>query len=362
MHISEIDTPAIVIDLDVMHANLRRAAEYASSHGLRLRPHTKTHKIPALGKLQLDLGAAGLSVAKTTEAEVMLQTGTPDLLVAYPVVGAQKVARLVELARRTTLTVSLDSLDVARPISEAARAAGVEIGVLAETDVGLGRVGVPPGSELVEFAKQLTRLPALVWKGIAFYPGHIRDQSDSGRAALESLHLTLADTLVMLRAAHLTPEIVSGGSTPLLWQSHTIPGVNEIRPGTYIFNDRNTMLSGSCTEQQCAATILATVVSVHPGRIIIDGGSKTFSSDRLSSSDEVTYGRVIGAPQLRFHKMNEEHGFIDCAGASGFHVGDRLRIIPNHICVAMNLHPKVFGVRGDVVESAWEVEGRGKLQ
>ena len=158
--------------------------------------------------------------------------------------------------------------------------------------------------------------------------------------------------------------IVSGGSTPLLFHSHEMPGITEIRPGTYIFNDINTVLSGACALQDCAATILATVVSTaRPGQIIIDGGSKTFSSDRLANSDEVTFGRVVEAPGARFHKMNEEHGFIDISRAGRvFSVGDRVRIIPNHICTAVNLHDQVLGFRGGAVEEIFSVEARGKLQ
>jgi len=363
MKIQDLDTPAIVIDLDIMERNLCKVSEYAREHGLRLRPHTKTHKIPALGRRQVELGAAGLSVAKSTEAEVMLASGTPDLLVAYPVVGEQKLRQLVEVARRTQLTVSVDSLAVAGPLSAAARAGGVEIGVLAEVDVGLGRVGVQPGAELLALVQGLAALPGLRWRGVAFYPGHIRVLDESGTAQFAALQQTVAGMVRELTAAGFAPEIVSGGSTPLLWHSHEVPGLNEIRPGTYIFNDRNTVLSEACTKEECAASILATVVSTAPGRMIIDGGSKTFSSDRLSGSAEVTFGEIVEAPGAKFHKMNEEHGYVDLSAAGrGFSVGERVHVVPNHVCVAMNLHEQVYGVRGEDVVEVWAVAGRGKLQ
>lgn len=363
MRISDLDTPAIVIDLDIMERNLCAVANYADAHHLRLRPHTKTHKITALGRRQIELGAVGLSVAKSTEAEVMLASGTPDILVAYPVIGRQKLERLCRVAGEVQLTVALDSLAAARPLSDAAREAQVEIGVLTEVDVGLGRVGVQPGAELLALVQAIAGLPNLRWRGVAFYPGHIKDTSPHGLEDLETLRRTVAQMVEQLIAAGHTPEIVSGGSTPLLWQSHTIPYLNEIRPGTYIFNDRNTILSGACVPSQCAATILTTVVSTAPGRMIIDGGSKTFSSDRLSGSSEVTFGDVREAPQARFHKMNEEHGFIDLQDtATQFSVGDRVHILPNHICVAMNLHEYVHAVRDGEVIDTWKVEGRGKLQ
>lgn len=363
MRISDLDTPAILIDLDQMERNLAKVADYARAHNLRLRPHTKTHKIPALGRRQVELGAAGLSVAKSTEAEVMLQSGASDLLIAYPVVGAAKLARLTELARKVQITVSIDSLAVARPLSDAAVAAGVEIGILTEMDVGLHRVGVQPGEDTLALVRSVAGLPGLRWRGLAFYPGHIKDFSEQAKHDIDALGHALTSTVALLKGNGYTPEIVSGGSTPLLWVSHTIPEVNEIRPGTYIFNDRNTILSGACTRDECAATILTTVVSVAPWRFIIDGGSKTFSSDRLSGSSEVTFGEILEAPGARFHKMNEEHGFVELAGDSAkLSVGDRVRVLPNHICVAMNLHERVYGIRGDEVVETWTVEGRGKLQ
>lgn len=364
MHVSEIDTPALVVDLDILDRNLCRVAEYAKGHGLRLRPHTKTHKSPRIGRRQLDAGAAGLTVAKTTEAEVMLGAEPADLLIAYPIVGRAKMERLVNLARRARVTVALDSEQAARDISEAAHAAKVEIGILAEVDVGLGRVGVTPGPPLVDLARTIQKLPALSLEGIAFYPGQIKDWTDEGRAAFAKVGDLLASILADFRTAGVEVKIVSGGSTPTLFHSHEMAGLTEIRPGTYVFNDLNTIRSGACTMDDCAASILATVVSTaRPGQMIVDGGSKTFSSDRLVNSTDVTFGHVVEAPGSRFHKMNEEHGFVDMTRAEGsFAVGDRVHIIPNHICVAVNLHERVYGVRGDRVEEVWTVDGRGKLQ
>jgi D-serine deaminase-like pyridoxal phosphate-dependent protein len=364
MHISEIDTPALLVDLDIMERNLGRAAEYARAHDLRLRPHTKTHKSPHLARRQLEAGAAGLTVAKVGEAEVMLAAEPPDLLVHYPVLGRAKLERLMEVARRTRVTVALDSLFAARQLSDAARAAQVTAGVLAEVDVGLGRTGVSPGAELVQLARGILRLPDLDFEGITFYPGHIKDAEETGRQASAELGRLIHSMLNDLRTAGIPVNIVSGGSTPTLFHSHELPGLTEIRPGTYVFNDLNTVGSGGCTLGDCAASILVTIVSTaRPLQIVVDGGSKTFSSDRLAGSPEATWGRVVEAPEAVFHKMNEEHGYIDVSRTNReFSAGDRLRIIPNHICVAVNLHETVYGVRGDRVEECWKVEGRGKLQ
>ena len=364
MHVSEIDTPALVVDLDIMERNLERVACYAKEHGLRLRPHTKTHKSVRIGKLQLESGAVGLTVAKVSEGEVMVGSGTPDLLLAFPIIGETKLHRLTELARQTRVTVALDSAFAARQLSEAARGAQVEIGVLAEVDVGLGRVGVASGEQLLQLAQSIASLPQLRFEGITFYPGHIKNMDEAGIEALANVSELVGSILADLRRAGIEAGIVSGGSTPTLFHSHEIEGLTEIRPGTYVFNDLNTVRSGGCAMEDCAASILATVVSTaHPGQMIIDGGSKTFSSDRPVNSPDVTFGRVLEAPGARFHKMNEEHGFVDLSHAAhDFAVGDRVHMVPNHICVAVNLHEKVYGLRGETVEQVWAVDGRGKLQ
>lgn len=363
-HLSEIETPALVVDLDILDRNLRRVADYARKNGLRLRPHTKTHKSVMLAKRQLELGAAGLTVAKVSEAEVMLGAQPADLLVAFPIVGRGKLARLMEVARRTRVTVALDSLAAARELSDAARGAQVEVGVLAEFDAGLGRVGVAPGEPLLALARSVRELPHLKFEGLTFYPGHIKDLDEAGLRALAELSKLVGLIRADFERAGIEVAIVSGGSTPTLFHSHKIRGLTEIRPGTYLFNDVNTVRSGGCAMEDCAASIVATVVSVaRPGHMIIDGGSKTFSSDRPVNSAEVTFGHLVEAPAARFHKMNEEHGFVDLTGVERkFVVGDHVHVIPNHICVAVNLHERVYGVRGGRVEQIWTVDARGKLQ
>ncbi len=364
MTVQDLDTPALLIDLDIMERNLARVGDYARQHNLRLRPHTKTHKIPALGRQQLALGAVGLTVAKVSEAEVMLETGTPDLLVAYPTFGAAKLARLVEVARQTKVTMSLDSLEVARPLSAAAQAAGVSIGVLAEIDVGLGRVGVDPAAPLLELVRGVEQLPGLTFEGLAFYPGQIKKMDGEGIAEITKVNERLAGALDLMARHSVACGVVSAGSTPTWMHTHEMTGVNEMRPGTYIFNDRNTVASGACGWEDCAVSILTTVVSTaRPQQMILDGGSKTFSSDRLGDPKDVTFGKIVEEPAARFHKMNEEHGFVDLSAASrSFAVGERVRVIPNHVCVAVNLHERVYGMRGETVEAVWTVAGRGKLQ
>ena len=359
MTVQDLDTPALIVDLDIMERNLRRVADYSALHGLRLRPHTKTHKSTFLARQQLALGAAGLTVAKVGEAEVMLGAQPDDLLVAFPVIGEPKLRRLTGVARVTQVTVALDSLTAARHLSQAAEAANVEFGVLIEIDVGLGRVGVKP-PEALDLARAAAALPRLRFRGVTFYLGHIKDQDEE---KITELSRTIAGVRDAFAQAGLPAEIISGGSTPLLFRSHEIEGLNEIRPGTYIFNDMNTVASGACALEDCAASILVTVVShTRADRMIVDGGSKTFSSDRASNGAP-GFGRIVEAPEAAFERVNEEHGFVDLKPMNRkFEIGDKTRIIPNHICVAVNLHELVYGVRGENVEEVWKVEGRGKLQ
>jgi D-serine deaminase-like pyridoxal phosphate-dependent protein len=364
MRVSDLETPALLVDLDVMERNLSRMAGYCRERDLRLRPHTKTHKTPELGRRQLDLGAAGLTVAKVGEAEVMVCANPPELLIAYPIIGRRKLDRLMDVAAKTPVTVAVDSVFAARQLSDAARQRQVQLGLLAEVDVGLGRVGVEPGEPLRQLVQQIQRLSWISLEGITFYPGHIKLLDEEGLQQIDQLGQTVESILKDLRRIDFTPKIVSGGSTPTWFHSHRVPGLNEIRPGTYIFNDRNTVTSRACELEDCAASIMTTVVSTaRKNQIIVDGGSKTFSSDRLSASTEVSFGHLVEAPGAVFTKMNEEHGYIDIRAAGrDFTIGDRVRIVPNHICAAVNLHETLYGVRGDEVEQVWKVAARGKLQ
>lgn len=363
MHVREIDTPAIVIDLDIFERNLARLRDYAAAHNLRARPHTKTHKAIEVARAQLAHGAAGLTVAKTGEAEVMADSGTTDLLIQYPVIGRAKLDRLAAVAKRVRVTVALDSAEAARGLSEAATANGVTFGVLSEFDAGLGRVGVDP-SELVPLAKSIASLPGLELEGFTCYPGHLKTQAEA-EAGLAKLGETITAIRAEFDRAGLPARIVSGGSTPMLWRSHEVAGLTEIRPGTYVYNDVNTVWSGAATWEDCAAMLHVTVVSTpREGHMVIDGGSKTFSSDGyLGGGARPTHGRIVEAPEAVFYRMNEEHGYVDTREAGRtFSIGERLRVIPNHICVAVNLHDRVFAVRGETVEAVWSVAARGRLQ
>ena len=274
MHISEIDTPAVLIDLDVMERNLRRAQDYCTTHGIRLRPHMKTHKTPEIGRMQVELGAVGLTCAKIGEAEVMADAGIPDLFIAYPIWGEQKLQRLVRLAERCRLSVAFDSPEVAEGISRAMAAAGLEVGALVESDTGMGRCGIAPGPELTALCRKVVDLPGLRFRGIMTYQGFIGGSTQDRQAMMQDENDRVRAVVDDLAAEGIECEVVSGGTSPSLYYAHLADAINENRCGTYVFNDRNMVSSGAATWADCAMRLAVTVVSTAvSGQIIVDGGS-----------------------------------------------------------------------------------------
>jgi len=364
MLVSELDTPALIVDLDVMEGNLTQMADYCRRHNLRLRPHTKTHKIPELARKQIESGASGITVAKLTEAAVMIDAGLDDLLIAYPIVGPAKTARLARLAERAKLTVSLDSEEAARGISAATSERGTTVDVLVEIDVGFGRCGVANETEPLKLAQTISSLPGLNFQGLMFFPGHFGVEPEE-RAVLRAQVNGLLDRCVETFArAGLPVALVSGGSTPSRYESDQFHGVNEVRPGTYIFNDRNTVGVSAASLNECALSVLVTVVSTSvSGHAVVDGGSKTFSSDRYQAEDGRGFGLIKEDPAAEIERFSEEHGHINVARSDRrYSVGERLNVIPNHVCSTVNLHDEIYGVRGEQVETVWRVAARGKVR
>jgi D-serine deaminase-like pyridoxal phosphate-dependent protein len=363
--ITELETPALLVDLERMERNLDRAAEYAQRHGIALRPHIKTHKSPALAREQVDRGAVGLTCATPYEAEVMSEA-TDDLLVMYPPVGPQRASRLAQLAKRVRLTIALDSEIAARDLSRAAVDAGSDVQVLVELDAGMHRVGVPSVEDAVTLARKIMAMPHLDVAGIAFYPGHVRGPIGAHGPQLAELSQLVTDAKRAFAGAGIPLRIVSAGSTPTLWRTHDIAGVNEMRPGTYIFNDRTTSAIGACAPEDCALTVLATVVSTAvPGQAVIDAGAKALGREPMRGAEADGFGALRDHPDIVVKSMSEEHGILDLSRSSWRpRVGDRVRVVPNHVCIVVHLADVVYGVRGDddAVVSSWPVAARGRGQ
>ena len=359
--LTSLETPVPVVDLDVLTSNLDRMASYTTLHGLDLRPHVKTHKSPRIAADQIRLGAVGLTCATPRELEVMSDVST-DLLLAYPPLGAPKLARVMQLRPDVNLRVALDSIPALGQLAAATRVADRPVDVLVEVDVGMHRVGVQGAEQAAFLARTIREHPPLRFAGVLFYPGHIRQHVNEHEAALERLSRDVDQLIDVMTRAGVRPEVVSGGSTPLAWRMHHVPGVTEVRPGTYVYNDRTTAEIGSCSWDECALTVLSTVVSrAVPGQAVIDAGSKALGREPLRGADGEGFGVVMGHPEVVVSRMSEEHGILDL-GRTDWRpeVGELVRLIPNHVCIVVHLNDVVYGVRDTVVETSWPVAARGR--
>ena len=361
--VEDLPTPCIVIDAAVVRRNLGRLAAYTREHRLGLRPHTKTHKSTLLAGMQMEHGAVGLTVAKIGEAQVMAPV-CDDLLMAYPAVDPRRCGEVARLARENTLRVALDSVQAVDAIATAARDAGSTVGVLVDLDVGHHRTGVQGPQEALPLAQHVSQTRGVCLDGIMFFPGHLNTTPPAAQEpALRQIDALLAETIDLWRRHGLEAEIVSGGSTPTALQSHLITRMTEIRPGTYVFNDMN-CVHGKCAKlDDCAAKILTTVVSTAvPGQIVLDAGSKTLTSDRCGPAPESGHGFVVEYPQAKITKLSEEHAQVDVTGCDRLpKIGDRVTVIPNHICPCINLQDQVWWKEGGQEPRPLPIDARGKV-
>jgi D-serine deaminase-like pyridoxal phosphate-dependent protein len=310
---------------------------------------------------QIARGAAGATVATAREAEVMARVAG-DVLIAYPAVGRARAERTASLAVRNAVSVALDSRRALVDLAAACAARGAEANVLVEIDVGMRRCGVGEPAAAVALARLAAERDGVRYGGVLFYPGHIRQAARDQAGDLEALDLRLAAFVTALQDAGLEPAVVSGGSTPTLWSSHLVSGQTEIRPGTYAYNDRTTAAIGACGWDDCAYSVLATVVSTAmPGQAVVDAGSKALGREPLRAGPDAGLASLLDRPDVVVARASEEHGVLDLGG-TGWRpeVGDRVRIVPNHVCVSVALHETVLGVRGGDVVDAWKVEARGR--
>jgi D-serine deaminase-like pyridoxal phosphate-dependent protein len=347
MHIYDLDTPAVVVDLDVLERNIRNMASHCADLDIALRPHTKTHKIPEIARMQVAAGSQGIVCQKLGEAEVMARAGIDDILIAYNIVGKPKLKRLMDLVHLKTVLVTVDSENVAAGISQQAQIDEADIGVLIELDSGGNRTGVQSPEIALELGRQVMDLPGLSLKGIMTYPSSIRARS------------FIQQTVELFLDAGLPCPVISGGGTGEEAVSKEI-GCTETRSGSYIYEGM-TRITGNAdlNPERCALSVVVTVVSVPTrDRVIMDGGQKTF---RASPSNP--YGLIIEQPQARIYGMSVEHGHVDVSGCDHqFRVGEKLSVIPRHQGMVTNMHDEVVGARNGHVEVIWQVQGRGKVK
>lgn len=362
MDYQKLDTPALLIDLNRLKANIRGMSSFAKSKGVDLRPHTKTHKCPAIARMQLEAGAVGITCAKIGEAEVMAAAGLDDILIANQIIGEQKFERLLALERKVKLGVAVDSVFGARSLNAALAETGQALDVVIEINSGQNRCGVLPGEPALELAKEIAQFPQVRLRGLMTHGGH----SYHGASKEEIEEIGTQEGTVMVKTAELLRqngfevETVSVGSTPTARSCGSVEGVTEIRPGTYAFNDLTQTTLFAATLEDCALSVLATVTSKPAlDRVVVDAGRKALTSDPFGRSGaDGGYG-LIPDREIHISRLSEEHGVIDTDAP--FEIGEKVRIIPNHACVVVNMFDEMYGIRDGVVERTFEIAGRGKL-
>lgn len=358
------DTPYLAIHKNLLAKNIQRMAKQTSKANIALRPHVKTHKIPELAKLQLAAGAIGVTVATIGEAELFAKKGIRDIFIAYPLfVTESKLKRLAKLARRVKLTLAIDSVEGAESLAKGL--SGVE--VLVEIDSGHRRSGCYPerAGEVALAAKSLGLKPV----GIFTYPGHSYKPKGATQAVKDE-QVALAKAAASMAKVGIRANVISSGSTPTASVSSASSGksreskspVNELRPGVYVFNDAQQLELGTCTSKEIALWAVATVVSVNENRMILDSGGKILGADKASWASG--HGRLLDYPDARIEALSEHHATVVFPKAKSAHgklpkIGGLIRVVPNHVCNAVNLVDRVYLVEGREVVGSWKVAARG---
>jgi D-serine deaminase-like pyridoxal phosphate-dependent protein len=358
----ELDTPALLVDLDRLEANIRQMAAVARDNGLALRPHFKTHKSVAIARRQIVAGAIGMTVAKLDEAEVLVDAGVGDILLANQIVAEPKLGRAMALAARARLTLAVDSREGAAALSGAATAVGLRIPVAIEIDSGLRRCGVLPG-DAVGLARAIADLPGIALEGVFTHAGHAygaRDREQLAQFAVGEAG-AVVEAASALRGLGIPVRTVSVGSTPTAELVAGRPGITELRPGTYVFYDAMQVALGSAHADAVALTVAATVVSrPAPERAVIDAGAKTLGLDKGVHSSEliVGHGRLAEGDGV-LERISEEHGMLRIPADSPLAPGDRVRVVPNHACSVGNLGRFFVGLRDGVVAEVITIDAAG---
>jgi D-serine deaminase-like pyridoxal phosphate-dependent protein len=355
----DIDTPALIVDVNILRRNIMEMAEFSRRLGRKLRPHIKTHKVPEIAWMQLKAGSSGICVQKLGEAEVMAEAGVNDIFISNEVVGRQKMVRLTRLAEKVRLMVAADSPENVMELSRSCREAGVEVGVYVDVDCGMHRTGVTPESAW-EIAKKVTELEGLYLVGVMGYEGHAggpTNRDERNRLIDEAVRATLKAVQIM-KSKGIEPAEVSVGSSATVRVSAQYDGVTELQPGMYVFNDWYLVEREAASIETCALHVLTTVMSkTSPDRCVVDAGSKSFHLDMGR------YPVCAGVEGVEIYRFSEEHGWVNLTGTAQTNVrlGDRLEFIPYHVCPCVNQFDKIYGVDGDNVVSVWEVKARGRV-
>ena len=355
----EIDTPALLIDVDIMEANIQKMADYFKTVNADLRPHVKTHKTPIIAHKQMEAGAIGMTCAKLGEAEAMIHAGIRDVLIANQIVGKQKIARLINLAKHSEIMVAVDDPDNVDQLSAAAEAKGATLRLLIEVNSGMNRCGTEPGQPTLDLARHILKSKGLKFEGIMGYEGHtVTTRTFAERKSLtgESVEM-LIGAKYFLEQNGVPVKIVSGGGTGTYAITGAYPEMTEIQAGSYVFIDSSyRKVEGIGAAFGCALTMLTTVVSrPNPTRLIVDAGAKVLTSESGAP-------QPVGIEGLEMRGLSEEHGNMTADPSVALKPGDKVELLPTHCCTTVNLHDRYYAVRNGIVEDVWEIAARGKSQ
>jgi D-serine deaminase-like pyridoxal phosphate-dependent protein len=355
---SEIDTPALLIDLDVMEGNIEEMARFFRSVPAGLRPHEKTHKCPIIAHKQIEAGAIGITCAKLGEAEVMVEAGIRDVLVANQVVGEPKVTRLVNLAKHSDIIVAVDSAGNVRHLADSAKAKGVRLNVLIEVDIGNNRCGTAPGKPTLDLAMEVASHPSLNLRGLLGYEGFcqnirsLEERREKAHGAMSKL-ISAKD---ILEDAGFGMEIVSAGGTGTHMITGKYPGVTEVEAGSYVFMDATYSKVEGLEGFGNALTVLTTVISLpRPGVAICDAGLKAVTT-------EFGLPPVVGLMGVDYERASEEHGRLKVEPDSKIKAGDKIELLVTHCCTNTNLYDSFHCIRDGSLEAVWKISARGKSQ
>ena len=350
--LDSLDTPQLLIDLDIVDANLHRLFAAGRERGVNVRTHFKSLKCGGLARYIARQGGTMFLCAKLNEAEVLADAGIGDILIANEVVGPRKMPRLAELARRVALRVCVDNAGNVEMLSAAMQKTGVTLGVLVEVDIGMARCGVAPGEAALQLARQVQQSASLRFDGLQGYDGHLQllpDVNERRAKCLEAVEL-LVGTRRLIERSGIPVAVVTGAGTGTWEFVAGQPGVTEIQPGSFVLMD--CAYHTVRPEFGCSLSILAGVISVRPSWYVLDAGSKAISKD-------------FGTPVIKGHpgetvaKLAEEHAKVEVAPVP-VKVGDRREVIPAHCCATMNLHRQCLAVRRGKVEAVWPIEASGR--
>jgi D-serine deaminase-like pyridoxal phosphate-dependent protein len=359
--LDNVDTPALIVELDALERNIAAMAAAVEDRGMRLRPHAKSHKSPDIARRQLAAGAVGICCQKVGEAEAFVAAGVTDVLITNEIVGAPKLARLASLALSASLGVLVDDRGNVAALAAAMRAAGASIDVLVEVDVGAHRCGVLPGAAALELARAIAGESGLRFAGLHAYQGaaqHLRRPAERRAAIARAAELAF-ETKAMIEQAGIECATVTGAGTGTFTLERDSGIYTELQPGSYVFMDadygRNERADGEIRFEQSLFVWTTVMSTPAPDRAIVDAGLKAFAVDSGMPL-------VAHTPGLELVKASDEHGLLRIApGAAGPRLGERLKLVPGHCDPTVNLYDWIVAVRNDRVESLWPVAARGAL-